>query len=123
MKEINKLFKNIEKNITVSSNRFTLFTLIVVFLFLLRSAGYFQPYFPVGINFIMMIALILGILLLKFRSNVIFIITIVFWAFAGAIKLLKIDVWAERTSLYAFESLILGIVLFIYETFDEFRKK
>ncbi len=122
MKEINNFFKNIEKSVNISSNRFTLFTLIIVFLFLLRSAGYFQPYFPVGVNFIMIVALILGVVILGFRSNVIFLVTLVFWVFAGMIKLLRIEVWAERTGLYAFESLIVGVVLFLYETVRFWKK-
>src|SRR5581483_7337411 len=94
-----------------------LFNIIVVFLFLLRSAGYFQPFFPISVNFIVIVALLLSIFLLGARSRIIFIVVILFWIFAGALRVLKIDVWAERTGIYAYESLVIGCLVFIFERF------
>ncbi len=92
-----------------------IFELFIVFLFLLRSAGYFSPYFPITVNFIVIVALVLAVVLLGARSKAIFFVTLVFWIFAGFLKLVEIDVWAERTGVYAYESLVFGVVLFFIE--------
>jgi hypothetical protein len=95
--------------------RLILFNIIIVFLFLLRSAGYFQPYFPISVNFIVIVGLFLSVIILGARSKIVFLVTLAFWVFAGFLKIIRIDVWAERTGIYAFESLVFGVILFLIE--------
>lgn len=92
-----------------------IFNIILVFLFLLRSAGYFQPYFVISVNFIVIVALILSVFLLGAKSKAIFLVTLFFWIFAGFLRLVRIDVWAERTGVYAYECLTFAVLLFIFE--------
>lgn len=93
-----------------------LFNVILIMLFLLRSAGYFSPFFPISVNFIVFSALIFAIALLKARSKAMFFVGIALWIFAAIIRIVKIEVWAERTAVYAFEAIFLGVVLLIFET-------
>lgn len=97
------------------NNNLIIFTLFIVFLFLLRSAGYFQPYFPISVNFIIMIAIILGFFILRLKSRIIFLITLIFWIFAGLLKLVHIDIWSERTGIYVYESFFLAVLFSIFE--------
>lgn len=97
------------------NNNLIIFTLLVVFLFLLRSAGYFQPYFVISVNFIVMVAVILAYFILNIKSRTVFLITLIFWVFAGFLRVVRIDVWAERTGIYVYESLCLGV---LFETFE-----
>lgn len=92
-----------------------LFNLILMILVLLRSAGYFDPYFPITIHAIILITLILLVFLLGVNSKFLFVLTCVLWIFVAFLKLVGIDVWAERTSVYAFEALLLGVTLFLFE--------
>ena len=88
---------------------------VIMFLVVLRSAGYFLPYFPITINFIVFIGLILAILLLSIRSRALFIISLVFWIITAVFRIMGIETWAERASIYAFQALIVGLVVFIIE--------
>ena len=92
-----------------------LFNVILIVLVLLSNAGYFKPYFFLGINLIVFSALVLSVFLLGSKSNIMFIISIIFWLFCGLLKVLKIDIWAERSAIYAFQSLFLGMVLLFCE--------
>lgn len=97
---------------------------ILVILLLLRSAGYFEPYFGITINFIFVVALILSIFILGTRSRGAFTIALVFWLFAAFLKLAKIDVWAERNAIYSFQALVVGVVLLVWENlFDKKEKR
>lgn len=100
-----------------------LFNVVLVILLLLRSAGYFEPYFGITINSIFLIALILSIFLLGTRSKGTFTVALIFWLFAAVLKLAKIDVWAERNAIYAFQGMVIGVVLLIYESLFDKRKK
>lgn len=93
----------------------SIFNMILVMLLLLRSAGYFEPYLALSVNLIVFIALIGMVTLLKARVKTLIIVTIFFWIFAGALKILGVDIWAERTAIYAFEALLIAIVLLIIE--------
>lgn len=99
------------------------FNIIMILLFLLYSAGYFKPFLPISINLIVVIGLILSILLLEVKSRAMFIICLFFWLFAAFLKIVKIDVWAERTTIYVYQSLVLGIVLTIVENIDIIKIK
>ena len=100
----------------------TIFNLILIFLFLLYSAGYFKPYVPISINLIVTIGLVSSIFLLGARSRVMFIISLFFWLFAGFLKFVGVDVWAERTTIYTFQSLLVGVVLLIIENIGIIKK-
>jgi len=91
------------------------FNVLMVLLVLVRSAGYFHPFFVVSVNLIVLIGLIAAIFLLGARSRVLFLVTLVFWIFVSFLKIVKIDVWAERTSVYAFQALVLGAILLLVE--------
>ena len=91
------------------------FNILVMLLIVLRSAGYFDPFFLITINLVVFLSFIMSIFLLGAGSRVMFIIAFVFWILAAALKALHIDVWAERTAVYIFQALILGLVLFIIE--------
>lgn len=92
-----------------------IFNTVLVLLLLLHSAGYFAPYFPLTINAIVVISILLSIVLLQANSRSIFLMTIYFWLLATLLKVVKIDVWAERAAIYSFEFLLIGTVLFIIE--------
>ncbi len=100
-----------------------LFNVVLVILLLLRSAGYFEPYFGITINSIFLIALILSIFILGTRSRGAFAVALTFWLFAAVLKLAKIDVWAERNAIYSFQALVIGVILLFWESlFDKKRK-
>ncbi len=110
----------LKKWVVENNFRLIIFNMILVFLFLLRSAGYFQPYFFISVNFIVIFGLVLSYFLIGTDSKIVFLVTLVFWIFAGMLQILHIDVWAERTGIYAFESLVFGVLLFLFE---EFRRR
>jgi len=91
------------------------FNIYLVIAFLLRSAGYFHPYFDITVNLIVVSALVLSIFMLGARSKVMFLVTLIFWIFAGLIRIFKIEVWAERTTIYAYEAMVLGILILVWE--------
>lgn len=92
-----------------------IFNVLLVFLVLLHSARYFDPFWLISINVIVLLALIASIFLLGAKSSVFFVVTLVFWIFAGFLKLAKVDVWAERTAIYAFEALVIGTFMLFIE--------
>lgn len=93
-----------------------IFNIILMLLFLLRSVGYFYPYIPLSVNFIVVFALILSIFLLNANSSALFIVALLFWILASFLRIVAVEVWAERTALYCFQSLVIGLVLMIKET-------
>lgn len=92
-----------------------IFNAILTLLLLLRSAGYFSPFFSLSISFIIALCLILSVILLGARSKTIFIIVVLFWLLTAFFKIMQINIWAERAAIYSFEALVLGILLFIFE--------
>lgn len=100
-----------------------LFNVVLVILLLLRSAGYFEPFFGITINSIFLIALILSIFILGTRSRAAFAVALIFWLFAAVLKLAKIDVWAERNAIYSFQGLVIGVLLLIWENLFDKEKK
>ena len=111
-----KIVKNIEIWGKENTFKLLIFNTVLAFLILLRSAGYFLPFFGISINFIVLFLLVLSIFLLNANSKSIFIVALLFWLFAGLLKMLKIDIWAERTAVYTFEALLIGVVLLIIES-------
>ncbi len=91
------------------------FNLLIMLLIVLRSAGYFEPFFLITINFIVFVSLVLAIFLLNIRSSMLFIIALVFWILTALLRVINIEVWAQRAAIYTFQSLIVGLVLFVIE--------
>lgn len=124
MKEIfnsyNKKFKNIESIISSRMLGLFAFNIIMMILILMRSAGYFAPFLPLSINIIVLICLIISIPLLGVRDKMIFSIALLLWIFAALLRLLNVDVWAERTAVYCFEALAIGMVVFVASNFKSF---
>ncbi len=99
------------------------FNLLVMLLIVLRSAGYFAPFFPITINFIVLLSLILSIILLSVGNRIMFLIAFIFWLLAAFFKFFQIDVWAERTTVYTFQALVIGVLLLIIETISSKRTR
>lgn len=99
------------------------FTLILVLLLLLYSAGYFAPYLPLTINLIVLMALILAVVLLHLRSKFIFSTVIFFWVLTSLFMILNIDVWAERAAIYSYETFVIGLILLVIENFYSIPRK
>ena len=95
-----------------------LFNISLILLVLLRSAGYFEPFFLITINLIVLSALILSITLLQVSSRFLFAISLIFWIFAGFLEVVGVNIWAERTVIYCYEALFVGIILLAYESSD-----
>lgn len=92
-----------------------IFNIFLIFLVLLHSARYFDPFWLISINVIVLLAVIASIFLLGAKSKVLFLIALVFWIFASLLKLIKIDPWAERTTVYVFEILFIATIVFLLE--------
>lgn len=93
-----------------------LFNILFMLMVLLRSAGYFAPYFYITINMIILICIVMTRFFLRLESRFIFLISLVFLLFAAFLKLFTVDFWAERSIIYSFEALVFGVLLYIYET-------
>src|SRR3989344_4957014 len=118
LSEIHKIFvKNVETWVVRHYLQIAIFNLVIILLFLLRSAGYFVPYFEISVNLIAFIAFLFLILLFGARSKVMFIVFLFFWVFASFLRLLGIEIWAERTAVYTYQALVLGTIMLIYEGF------
>lgn len=99
-----------------------IFNILLVLLLLLRSAGYFSPFLPLDVNVVIFVSLVMAVFLLKLNSHVVFGITIAFWLFAGFLRIAGVDVWAERTAIYAYESLMVGVSCMMVEIVSKQRK-
>ena len=114
-KEVQLTLENIQDWVIKNYLQLFVFNMMLIVMMLLRSAGYFEPYLPLSINTIMFIALIGMVVLLRARTRTLMLVTILLWLFAALLQVLNIDVWAERTAVYAFQSLIIATVLFIMD--------
>ncbi len=92
-----------------------IFNIILALLLLLHSAGYFAPFFTITINLIVLFSLVLFVILLGIKNKIIFSIALFFWLFAALMRVLGVDVWAERTVIYSYEALMVGIVMLIFK--------
>ena len=121
MNKLKDIYEKALKNVSLWVSSHTLqvgvFNIILIFLFLLRSVGYFDPFLPLSVNLIVLISFILAIVLFRAGSSVFFIISLLFLIFAAFLRIVKVNIWAERTSVYVFESLLIGIALLIFESF------
>lgn len=117
----NFFLKNINKWAKENYVQIGILNSILLLLVLLRSAGYFAPFFPITINFIVLVSIILSAYLFNVHSRVIFVVGLLFWLFASVLKLLKIDIWAERTAIYSYQSLLIGVAMMIFENIKKYK--
>lgn len=90
-----------------------IFNTIAILLTLLNTAQYFKPYYYLGVNEIFFICMVMSIFLLGVRSRIMFLISILFLTFSMALKIVKVDVWSDRASIYFYQSFALGLVLLL----------
>lgn len=114
---IEKLLPDLKNWVRVHYFHLAVFNLVLIILVLLRSAGYFDPYFPITIHTIILITLLLLVFLLGVSSKLLFLLTFLLWIFAAFLKVAGIDVWAERTTVYAYEALVIAVILLFLEGF------
>ena len=95
-----------------------IFNGVLVLLVLLRSAGYFEPYLPITINLIYIVSLILSIFLLGMKSKGAYILALGFWFSAAVLRIINIEVWAERAAVYSYEALVVGFLLMFFPRFN-----
>ncbi len=130
-KKNNRYLTELKKNLSLwISKRYVnlaVFNGLVVILVLLRSAEYFDPFWRITVNVVIFVSLVASILLLGVGSRAMFSISLLFFLFAGFMKIIKISVWAERITVYMFESFLLGFLLLFIESFttynDPLKKK
>lgn len=119
--KINILYDKLLKRLQVWGTKhfigLIIFNLVIMMLILLRSAGYFEPYYLISINLIVLVAIVLSIFLLGARSNSIFMLTICFLLFGMLFKIFHIDIWAERMGIYLYESMVIGVIMLCMEGF------
>jgi len=122
-----KSLANLRKKTTiwVSSHYLNLaiFNTLLVILVLLHSAKYFDPFWIISINVIVFISLVTSVFLLGARSRSLFVVSLLFWILAGGMRILGINVWAERISVYVFESLLLAVLLLFIECLVVYTRK
>lgn len=93
--------------------------IVLMLMVLLRSAGYFDPYFPLTINLIIFLTVVLSIFLLSFRDRELFVIATAFLILSGVFRLFEINIWAERASIYMYQAILLAVVLIFVENIKE----
>lgn len=92
-----------------------LYNMILLLLALLRSAGYFHPYYTLSINIIVVVALVLAVVLLDARSKHLYIAALMFWIITYFFRISGVEVWAERGAIYAYQSLVIATVISFFE--------
>jgi len=102
--------------------KLAIFNALVMFMILLRSAGYFDPYLPISVNMVILATLILSVILLDARSESLYVVSLVFWLFALFLKVVGINVWAERTSIYVYQAICLATILLLIEVSGMMKK-
>src|SRR3989344_1051625 len=122
-----KIFKRFSLNLKDWTEKkyfqLAILNIFLIFLVLLKSAGYFDPYFPITINSIVVLGILASIVLLKVDSKLPFTLAIVFWFFTALFRLLNILPWAERMAIYSYESFAIGVVQHLMESFSKNKAK
>jgi hypothetical protein len=98
------------------------YNLILLLLVLLRISGYFSPFLPLNINLIYLISLVLAVILLRAGGQVFFVLSFLFFLLALFLKVVRVDIWAERTVEYFFQAFGLGVFLLFWERRRGFRR-
>ena len=122
-----KIFKRFSLNLKDWTEKkyfqLAILNIFLIFLFFLKSAGYFYPYFPITINSIVVLGILASIVLLRFNSRFSFILAIMFWSFTALFRILNIVPWAERMAIYSYESFAIGTIHLILEAIGRKRKE
>ena len=122
-----KIFKRFSLNLKDWTEKkyfqLAILNIFLIFLVLLKSAGYFYPYFPITINSIVVLGILASIVLLRFNSRFSFILAIMFWSFTALFRILNIVPWAERMAIYSYESFAIGTIHLILEAIGRKRKE
>lgn len=90
-----------------------IFNISVILMVLLNTAQYFKPFFYLGINLIFFLSLLFAVLFLGARAKAMFGIALIFLVFSAFLKVVKIDVWADRASIYFYQSFFIGLMLLL----------
>ena len=129
-KKNSRYFAELKENLSIWISghyiNLAIFNSFVVILVLLHSAKYFDPFWTITVNVVIFLSLIASILLLGASSEAMFLVSLLFFLFAGFMKAVGISVWAERIAVYMFESFLLGFLLLFIEsltTYNGFLKK
>lgn len=93
-----------------------IYNVFLVLLVLLHSARYFDPFWVISINSIVFIGILAAVLLLGAGSRPVFLIALTFLVFSFFMRAFRIDVWAERASVYVFQAIFIGVLLLIADS-------
>ena len=63
----------------------------------------------------MVVSLFLLVTLLEIKIEAIFFVSFLFWALTGILRIIHLDVWSDRTSIYAYQALLIGLTFLILE--------
>ena len=91
------------------------FNLIMMVLVLLRTAGYFHPFFIITINLIVICGLILSAGFLGAKSVGVYLIALCFWLLTMFFSVAKVETWSERSSIYCFNAFAVGTGILVLE--------
>ncbi len=114
--------KEIQKWIEAHYLQLAIFNVFLLILVLLRSAGYFEPYLTLSINLITIISLVFIVILFNSKSSFMFSVAVIFWIGSAMLRILEIEVWAERTVIYSVQAILLGIILLVIENLRNNRR-
>jgi len=89
------------------------FNVSILVMVLLSTAQYFKPFFYLGINSIFFFSLLFAVLFLGARTKAMLTIAIIFLALTAFLKVVKIDVWADRASIYFYQAFFIGLLLLL----------
>lgn len=93
-----------------------IFNLSIFLLMLLRSAGYFHPFFELSVNRVMLLSIFFAIIFLRITNRTLFILALVFWISALFFKVVGVDIWAERMGIYTYEAFSFALLLLMIES-------
>lgn len=119
LKQTEKLKNSVQNWASAHNMGMFIFVLVLMLLILLYTAGYFHPFFKLTVNSIFFIGMVLAVFLLNANSTSLFVIGLIFWLLAGFFSVFQIDVWAERTTVYMFQALFIGVILSFVESVKE----
>jgi len=89
--------------------------MVMMLLVMLRSAGYFYPFFILSISKIVLIAIILSIPLLSANSKAIAILSLIFLFIALITRVAGVNAWAERAAIYFYQAFTISVLLYVKE--------
>lgn len=84
--------------------------LMVMVLLLLKSAGYFAPFFLVSVNHIYVLMLLYSIIFLKIRSRELTVLALIFLVISAVLTVFHMDVWAVRSAWYMYQAFLIALI-------------